>query len=79
MKRTRNIGCREAVEHLFSYLDEQVRVGRQREVEYHLMQCRACSDRTEFERRLKARLRGIGQHPVRPAFEQRIKELIQSL
>ena len=79
MTKIRNTGCREVLEHLHSYLDEQLRVGRRREVEHHLLQCRACSDRTAFERQLKGRLRGIGQHSVSAALEQRIKVLLQSL
>ena len=79
MKQTRNIGCSQALEHLFIYIDEQLSTGKRREVEHHLMQCQACSDRTAFERQLKMRLRGIGQHSVPAALEQRIKELLGSL
>ena len=79
MKTTRSIGCREALEHLFSYLDEQLSKGKRCRVEHHLLQCQACCDRATFERQLKARLRGVGQRQVRAAFERRIKALLQNL
>jgi mycothiol system anti-sigma-R factor len=79
MKQARNTGCRQALEHLFVYIDEQLSRGKRREMEHHLIQCQACSDRIEFERQLKTRLRGIGQHSVPAALERRIKELLESL
>lgn len=79
MKQIRNIGCSQALEQLFIYIDEQLSTGKRRDVEHHLIQCHACSDRTAFERQLKTRLRGIGQHSVPAALERRIKELLESL
>lgn len=79
MKTTRRIGCREALDHLFSYLDEQLSKGKRCRVKHHLLQCQACSDRATFEGQLKACLQGIGQRPVRAAFERRIKALLQTL
>lgn len=79
MKRRRTMGCREALEHLFSYLDDQIRVVKRRELEQHLTRCPACSARMNFERELKARLQQVGQPPVPEAFAKRIKRLIQDL
>jgi len=79
MKRTRAMGCQEALEHLFNYLDDQIQVVKQRELEQHLMRCPACSARMNFERELKAKLRQVGQPPVPEAFAMRIKRLLQDL
>lgn len=73
------MGCQEALEHLFSYLDDQIQVVKQRELEQHLMRCPACSARMNFERELKAKLRQVGQPPVPEAFAMRIKRLLQDL
>jgi mycothiol system anti-sigma-R factor len=79
MKNLRTMGCQEALEHLFSYLDDQIRVVKRRELEQHLTRCPACSARMDFERELKARLRQVGQPPVPKAFAMRIKRLLQGL
>lgn len=79
MKSIRAIGCREALEHLFSYLDDQIRVMKRRELEQHLTRCPACSARLNFEQELKARLRQVGQPPMPKAFVKRIKRLLQGL
>lgn len=73
------MGCREALEHLFDYLDDQVRVGKRRELEQHLIRCPACSARRNFEQELRARLRQVGQPPIPEAFAKRIKRLLQDL
>jgi mycothiol system anti-sigma-R factor len=73
------MGCREALEHLFSYLDNQIRVAKRRELKQHLTRCLACSARLNFEQELRARLRQIGQPPIPEAFAKRIKRLLQDL
>jgi anti-sigma factor (TIGR02949 family) len=79
MNSIRTMGCREALEHLFSYLDDQIRVGKRRELEQHLTRCPACSARLNFERELRVRLRQVGQPPIPQAFAKRIKRLLQDL
>lgn len=75
MKKVKTIGCQKALRHLLAYLDQEVGVGTQREMEHHLKVCRACFSRAEFERSLKTRLREAGRGIVRTSFEKRIKTL----
>jgi hypothetical protein len=76
MKKVKTIGCEEALRHLFTYLDRELGLVKQREVEHHLKICRSCFSRAQFEKRLKTRLREIGRESIRSSFDQRIKKLL---
>lgn len=75
MKKTKTIGCEEALKHLLAYLDQEVGAVAHRDVEHHLEICRTCFSRAEFERSLKIRLREVGRGTMRASFEKRIKTL----
>jgi anti-sigma factor RsiW len=68
--------CEEALRLLAAYLDGELDIAEHDSVEHHLRLCRSCCSRAEFERHLKAQLGALRQAGVRPAFEQRIRELI---
>ncbi|MGH7528085.1 MAG: anti-sigma factor family protein [Gemmatimonadales bacterium] len=72
------IDCEEALRLLAVYLDGELHGTEHEGVERHLKACRSCYSRAEFERRLKAELGRLGREDVRPAFEQRIRQLITS-
>jgi anti-sigma factor (TIGR02949 family) len=61
MSDIKEIGCEEALRHLFEYLDRELDATRHAEMEHHLHACRACFSRAEFEKRLKARLGALGR------------------
>jgi anti-sigma factor RsiW len=61
---------------LFDYLDHELDEARREEMEQHLKICRSCYSRTEFEKRLKLRLAGVGAEKPAAEFEQRIRRLI---
>jgi len=43
------MNCREAVEHLFEYLDKELTPEVEREVREHLSDCRPCLEQFDFE------------------------------
>lgn len=75
MKKTKPIGCEEALKHLLAYLDQELGEVKHREVDHHLEICRTCFSRAEFEKSLKTRLREAGRGTVRASFEKRMKTL----
>ncbi len=76
MKKTKKIGCEEAIRRLLPYLDQDLGKAQRSEVDEHLSACRSCFSRAEFEKHLKARLRETGRETVRAEFKNRIKELL---
>jgi anti-sigma factor (TIGR02949 family) len=77
MSDIKEIGCEEALRHLFEYLDRELDGARHAEMEQHLHTCRACYSRAEFERHLKGKLGAVGKEPALPEFELRIKNLLR--
>jgi anti-sigma factor RsiW len=69
-------GCEEALRLLALYLDDELGADEHAAVHEHLGRCRSCYSRAEFERRLKSELGQLRREDVRPAFEQRVRELI---
>lgn len=76
MSETPTIPCEEALRRLLAYLDEELEAREQHEVAHHLERCRSCFSRAEFERRLKGHLAALGEAPVPPSVEARIRSLI---
>jgi anti-sigma factor (TIGR02949 family) len=63
----RDIDCREAIERLYEFLDQELTPALRAEVEHHLKACAGCFRHFEFERAflkfLEARARGHGAAP----------------
>jgi anti-sigma factor (TIGR02949 family) len=76
MKKTKTIGCEEALKHLLAYLDQEVGPAKRREMEHHIEICRSCFSRAEFEKQLKTQLQEAGRESVNASFEKRIKTLL---
>ena len=76
MNDTDNIGCEEALRRLFDYLDHELDEHAHSEMEHHLSRCRSCFSRTEFERRLKQRLRETSDAQAPPRLQARVKRLL---
>lgn len=74
----RELGCEQALQHLFEFIDHELDAEERDAVQHHLFTCRSCYSRAEFERRLKLKLHEL-QHekPVAQASE-RIKRLLQA-
>lgn len=75
---TREISsCEEALQVLAEHLDDELDPGLRTQLLEHLDTCRSCYSRAEFERRLKAHLRSLGQEPVPVAVTERVHRLLQ--
>jgi anti-sigma factor (TIGR02949 family) len=73
------LDCERVLRVIFAYLDGELEAMEQAKVEAHLERCRSCYSRTEFELRLKDHMAGLARDPVSPAFEHRIRSLIDRL
>lgn len=73
---TAKLSCEDVLEHLFSYLDQEVDEEMHADIEHHLEQCRECYSRADFERRLKQRIAETGDAEAPESLRQRIKTLI---
>jgi anti-sigma factor (TIGR02949 family) len=71
------IGCLEAIESLYAYLDGELHdsaaVAR---VEQHLGHCRSCFSRAEFERALTTRLRESAGSSAPKTLQARLRKII---
>jgi anti-sigma factor (TIGR02949 family) len=76
MKKTKTIGCEEALKHLLAYLDQELGSAKRRELEQHIEICRSCFSRAEFEKLLKSQLREAGRGTVSAEFGKKIKTLL---
>jgi anti-sigma factor RsiW len=70
------IPCEEALRLLAAHLDGELDADTNEDMERHLTRCRSCFSRAEFERGLKSELAALRGQPVRSAFEERIRGLI---
>lgn len=77
MTEDERVRCEEALRLLAAYLDGELADAEDAALERHLETCRSCWSRAEFERQLRSRLGELRRGGVRPAFEQRIRELIR--
>jgi anti-sigma factor (TIGR02949 family) len=71
------IECEEAIRRLAEYLDGELDDGDAAGLERHLETCRSCWSRAEFERQLRERMAALREDEVRPAFERRIRGLLE--
>ena len=76
MANERVLTCEEALRFLAAYLDGELDGATPGEIEAHLIRCRSCYSRAEFERRMKAQLATLGRSDVRPEFTDRIRRLL---
>ena len=79
MTEPNSIDCDEALRRLLDYIHGELPPRKGGEVSAHLERCRSCFSRAEFEKRLQAHLRGLGEEPVSRELEQRIRTLTGEL
>lgn len=74
------IGCLEAIESLYAYLDGALTDAESvASVERHLAHCRSCYSRSELERRLAVRLREQARSPAPAGLQERLRDLLDKL
>jgi anti-sigma factor (TIGR02949 family) len=72
------IGCLEAIESLYAYLDGEIRDPDQlARIEHHLGHCRSCYSRKELEARLTQRLKASAESTAPEALQERLQALLE--
>lgn len=75
-----DIGCLEAIEALYAYLDGEIRdAAALRAIEHHLGHCRSCFSRMEMERTLTAHARQAAGSKAPEALQERLNDLLEKL
>lgn len=78
MSTTDMISCEEALRRLAEHLDGELDEASDALVHRHLERCRSCYSRAEFERQLKSRVGSLREESVSPAFEARVRSIIET-
>ena len=77
---TRDIGCLEAINGLYAYLDGEMNdLTAISEFEQHLNHCRACYSRTQLEAALADRIRKHTKGQATETLQRRLQKLIDEL
>lgn len=77
MSHPETITCEEALLVLADYLDDELHETSRETIEHHLVVCRSCFSRAEFEARLKSRFGSLAQEPSTAAFTERIQTIME--
>lgn len=73
-----DIGCLEAINHLYAYLDGEITDPRDIAlIEHHLGHCRSCYSRIELERTLTRRLRATKDATVPAEVRNRLQDIMK--
>jgi anti-sigma factor (TIGR02949 family) len=73
-----DIGCLEAIERLYAWLDGEVKEATSvTEIERHLSHCRSCFSRAEMERALTAHIRKSARSRAPEALQNRLRTLMK--
>lgn len=77
---TDDIGCLEAIEALYAYLDGELQNPQDlAAIEHHLGHCRSCFSRMELERTLTVHARTAAQSRAPAALQERLKRLLEKI
>jgi anti-sigma factor (TIGR02949 family) len=71
------MSCQQALERLLEFIDGELSGGEHDGLERHLLTCRTCWSRAEFEKRLKERLSDLPSDEASAAARERIRALIR--
>ena len=70
------IGCLEAIEWLYAWLDAELDDASIRQLERHIAHCQSCYSRQEMERALTERIRQSSGKPASPQLRDRLNRLL---
>lgn len=77
ISETDEIGCLEAIEGLYAYLDGEIDDPEtMAKIEHHLGHCRSCYSRTGLERALTERIRNSAKGQAPERLQHRLRDLI---
>jgi anti-sigma factor (TIGR02949 family) len=71
-----DIGCIEAIEALYAYLDGELDEASREDFERHMSHCRSCYSRAQMERALSERMKQEGKATAPAELQSRLKALI---
>lgn len=74
-----DIGCLEAIEALYAYIDGELDDVSSEQFEKHMAHCRSCYSRRDVERALTERLRRSGKAAAPASTEARLRKLLDDL
>ena len=75
-----DIGCLEAIEWLYAWLDGELDEQSAVELEKHISHCSSCFSRRQLELRLTERMKSVsGNEPASAALRSRLDQLIEKL
>lgn len=70
--------CEEALRVLALHIDDEIDAETREHLEAHLMTCRSCYSRAEFEKRLKQQVRSLAEERVHQGLAERVQRLIST-
>lgn len=74
-----DIGCLEAINHLYAYLDGEIKDKESiTEIEHHMKHCRNCFSRNELESLLTERIKTSAKSTAPKHLQKRIKNIVNS-
>ncbi len=71
-----DVGCLEAIEWLYAWLDGELDQDSIAQLERHVAHCQSCFSRREMERALTERMRETGGEQASPELRQRLERLL---
>ncbi|HET8568006.1 MAG TPA: zf-HC2 domain-containing protein [Candidatus Limnocylindria bacterium] len=73
------IGCKDAVERLWSYLDRHLERNKELELEQHLGLCRHCCGELEFAQQVRAKMADGAAEPLPDDTRARLEQMLKRL
>jgi anti-sigma factor (TIGR02949 family) len=71
-----DIGCLEAIEWLYAWLDGELDSDSIEQLEHHLQHCQSCYSRNEMERALTARIKEASGEKTPASLNERLNRLL---
>lgn len=76
---TQDPRCEEVIEKLLEFLDRELDDETERALARHIETCRGCFTRSEFERKLRARVSEVGEVNAPETLRRRIRAMVARL
>lgn len=75
----RDMGCLQALEVFYAYLDGELDPATTADFEHHMAHCRSCYSRAELEALVTRRLRSAATRQAPESLKQRLRLLMEGL
>jgi len=74
-----DIGCLQAIEQLYAYLDGELSDDERIKFEHHMQHCCSCFSRKELETKLSKQLQESAEGEIPDSLQQRLNDLIDKI